>query len=96
MKLPIALPSEPTLGWLTASRCTGSWVETYTPVLAFWSAPPTGDNAPTSVQRNGDSCGVAPDWVIGFTPAIAVPVGDVSVLTRPSHPMPSMLTQENS
>ena len=74
MKLPITLPSEPTLGWLTTSQCTGSWVKTYTPVLAFWSAPPTGDNELTSVQRNSDSCGVHPDWVIGFQPAVAVPL----------------------
>lgn len=74
MKLPITLPAEPTLGWLTTSRCSGSWVETYTPVLAFWSAPPADPRDGTSIQRNGDNCGVAANWVIAFEPAVAVPL----------------------
>lgn len=95
MRRPIVLPDEPTLGWLTTSQCTGSWVEPHTPVLAFWSAPPADQVVGTSIQKNGTGCGVRAEWVLGFQPAVAVPLIDEDALIGQAHAPRILATLRN-
>jgi hypothetical protein len=74
----VELPTEPTLGWLTASQCVGTaLVPVGVPVLDKWSAPM--GNA-SSIRRNGDTCGIAQEWVTAFEPATIVPTEALDVL----------------
>jgi hypothetical protein len=74
---PVSLPTEPTLGWLTARERKGGAC----PVahLAIWNLHRDPD---VSIQWNGSNCGIARNWVTAFIPAVAVPTDALAGLRK--------------